>query len=62
MLYEELNKTMKEAGDVVNYAKYVAEEMKQMSQQLANRVQEATLLNSSQENLLKTSNNTVLQE
>lgn len=35
MLYEELNKTLKEAGDVVNYAKYVEEEIKQMNQQLS---------------------------
>jgi hypothetical protein len=38
MLYEELNKTLKEAGDVVNYAKYVEEEIKQMNQQLSIKV------------------------
>ena len=40
MLYDELNKTLKEAGDVVNYATYVQEEIRQINSELQKRMEQ----------------------
>lgn len=37
-IYNELNNALKDAGDIVHYARYVEEEIKQMAEKLKNRV------------------------
>lgn len=38
LLYEEISKTLKEAGDVANYANYVEKEIQQINAELKRRL------------------------